>query len=225
MRMDLSSTGFVRTRAAKITNAISIRTTAVTGRCPRKETMSDMNCYANYRQNQVCDLESLLNEAIRERDDAILLRDLLAKEADKQEADKEYNASLVEQYSKERDEARNVVARQAERIRYLEGATNHAEGTPLSRALRERDEALALLKSERETRNHIIQRGVEVERERDEARKALRDLYDWQNGEPLLSAKWVRGWNQAMAEASCVLGYDEAEAMHRAKARATGMEG
>ena len=31
--------------------------------------------------------------------------------------------------------------RQTERIRYLEGATNHACGTPLSRALKERDEA------------------------------------------------------------------------------------
>ena len=31
--------------------------------------------------------------------------------------------------------------RQTERIRYLEGATNHACGTPLSVALRERDEA------------------------------------------------------------------------------------
>jgi len=42
---------------------------------------------------------------------------------------------------KERDEAREKMARQADRIRYLEGATNHAEGTPLSIALKERDEA------------------------------------------------------------------------------------
>ena len=43
---------------------------------------------------------------------------------------------------KERDEAREKMARQADRIRYLEGATNHAEGTPLSIALKERDEAV-----------------------------------------------------------------------------------
>jgi DNA-binding ferritin-like protein len=42
---------------------------------------------------------------------------------------------------RERDEARAKVERQAERIRKLEGATNHACGTPLTRALRERDEA------------------------------------------------------------------------------------
>jgi hypothetical protein len=42
---------------------------------------------------------------------------------------------------RERDDAREKINRQANRIRYLEGATNHACGTPLSVALRERDEA------------------------------------------------------------------------------------
>ena len=64
---------------------------------------------------------------------------------------------------KERDEARDDAQkskaykrvlketnlRQTERIRYLEGATNHACGTPLSVALRERDKAMeALIKIE-----------------------------------------------------------------------------
>ena len=40
---------------------------------------------------------------------------------------------------RELGEARDKIERQAERIRYLEGATNHATGTPLSVALRERD--------------------------------------------------------------------------------------
>ena len=44
----------------------------------------------------------------------------------------------------ERNEAREKIERQTERIRYLEGATNHAEGTPLSIALKERDEARAV---------------------------------------------------------------------------------
>jgi len=43
---------------------------------------------------------------------------------------------------RERDEAREKIKNQAKRIRVLEGATNHACGTPLTRALRERDEAL-----------------------------------------------------------------------------------
>jgi hypothetical protein len=61
----------------------------------------------------------------------------------------------AQQLERERDEAREDAQkskaykrvlketnlRQTERIRYLEGATNHASGTPLSRALKERDEA------------------------------------------------------------------------------------
>lgn len=50
---------------------------------------------------------------------------------------------LARKLERERDELREKTARQAERIRYLEGATNHAEGTPLSIALRERDELRA----------------------------------------------------------------------------------
>ena len=42
---------------------------------------------------------------------------------------------------KELDDAKSKIKSQADRIRYLEGATNHAKGTPLSVALRERDEA------------------------------------------------------------------------------------
>lgn len=65
-----------------------------------------------------------------------------------------YHLKMLE-YKRERDEARidaqkskaykrvlkETNLRQTERIRYLEGATNHACGTPLSVALHERDEA------------------------------------------------------------------------------------
>jgi hypothetical protein len=47
---------------------------------------------------------------------------------------------------KELDDAKSKIKSQADRIRYLEGATNHAKGTPLSVALRERDEAREVLK-------------------------------------------------------------------------------
>ena len=120
---------------------------------------------------------------------------------------------------RQRDEAQEKIERQSDRIRYLEGATNHAKGTPLSIALRERDEAVEeikewetlclwggtpehihgfiggqqtriwhlecerdeareLLASEKTTRNHIIKRSVEVERERDKAREALMQIED-----------------------------------------------
>ena len=68
--------------------------------------------------------------------------------------DKDQLAYALANAIKERDEAREDAQkskaykrvlketnlRQTERIRYLEGATNHASGTPLSRALKERDE-------------------------------------------------------------------------------------
>jgi hypothetical protein len=43
------------------------------------------------------------------------------------------------------------------------------------RFVRERDEASGLLASEKITRDHIIKRGIEMQKERDEARKHLRD--------------------------------------------------
>ena len=83
---------------------------------------------------------------------------------------------------RERDEARERIERQKLEINRLNGATNHAGGTPLKIALRERDEARELLESEKITRNHIIKRSVEVEKERNEARKKC--------------AAWVREWRK-----------------------------
>jgi hypothetical protein len=81
---------------------------------------------------------------------------------------------------RERDEAREKINRQANRIRYLEGATNHACGTPLSVALRERDEARKHLEEETKFhhRTHIelIQtqcKLLDMEMQRDEAREKL----------------------------------------------------
>ena len=60
---------------------------------------------------------------------------------------------------RERDEARAKIERQAERIRYLEGATNHACGTPLSIALRERDEAREALEKAKTALRLIAEEG------------------------------------------------------------------
>ena len=48
---------------------------------------------------------------------------------------------IIPKLTRERDEAREKIKRQAARICQLEGATCHAGGTPLSIALRERNEA------------------------------------------------------------------------------------
>jgi hypothetical protein len=74
--------------------------------------------------------------------------------------------------------------RQTERIRYLEGATNHAEGTPLSIALKERDEAVNELHDIRlnlgaDAEGYTLVHAVCVlQQERDEAREALMKIED-----------------------------------------------
>lgn len=84
----------------------------------------------------------------------------------------------AKQLERERDEAREKIERQANRIRYLEGATNYAKGTPLSIALRERDDARRKLNNLDVTAIHSChnecQRPICVlRRERDEAREKL----------------------------------------------------
>lgn len=82
-----------------------------------------------------------------------------------------HSTSELARLEQERDEAKEKIKRQTDRIRYLEGATNHACGTPLSVALRERDEALS----------QIVQAECRAERycqERDEARDAI---VGWEN--------------------------------------------
>ena len=71
-------------------------------------------------------------------------------------------ADFARRMERERDEAREKIKRQAERIRKLEGATNHACGTPLAIAIRERDEALLKierLKIERDQALNRLQEG------------------------------------------------------------------
>jgi len=46
----------------------------------------------------------------------------------------------IEQLERELAEAKNKIERQGARIKYLEGATNHATGTPLTKALEQLDE-------------------------------------------------------------------------------------
>ena len=50
----------------------------------------------------------------------------------------ELNKRLIA-VTEQRDEARQKIENQAERITYLEGATNHANGTPLTKAIEQRN--------------------------------------------------------------------------------------
>jgi hypothetical protein len=52
----------------------------------------------------------------------------------------------VKALTEQRDKALQKIKNQAERIAYLEGATNHATGTPLSKAIEQRDRLADLVK-------------------------------------------------------------------------------
>jgi len=98
----------------------------------------------------------------------------------------------AERFCQERDEARidaqkskaykrvlkETNLRQTERIRYLEGATNHACGTPLSVALRERDEARDAFVIATDQMVQAQCKLRESNTERDEARDAI---LGWEN--------------------------------------------
>ena len=139
-----------------------------------------------------------------------------------------------ERLERERDEARESILRidddakskiksQADRIRYLEGATNHAKGTPLSVALRERDEARESLKHISEYGTEEINAAVELRQklatalvERDEAREELCDIR-------LNLGEDAEGYT--LTHAVCVLQNERNEAMEDSleQARLLGM--
>ena len=98
----------------------------------------------------------------------------------------------AERFCQERDDARidaqkskaykrvlkETNLRQTERIRYLEGATNHACGTPLSVALRERDEAKNEILVWENKWKCAVDMAARSEIERDDALNKLKELKD-----------------------------------------------
>ena len=67
-------------------------------------------------------------------------------------------ADFARRMEVERDEARQKIERQAVRIRELEGATNHAGGTPLSVALTQVSKLAQTLKHERDEARREVDR-------------------------------------------------------------------
>ncbi len=110
---------------------------------------------------------------------------------------------LARRLERERASAIKKIQRQAERICQLEGATNHAGGTPLSIALRERDEARADAAALADKLSGLELRSTEelarLEQERNEAREALREL--WQTADayiPQIDEEQTTKWHNAM---------------------------
>ena len=114
--------------------------------------MSDLPHIIDYDKDQ---LSYALANALRERDEARI-------DAQKSKA---YKKVLKE-----------TNLRQTERIRYLEGATNHACGTPLSVALKERDEARDAIAGWENKWKCAIDMAARAELERDDALKDAKDL-------------------------------------------------
>ena len=89
--------------------------------------------------------------------------------------------NFARRLERERDEAREEI-KEWETLCLWGGTPEHIHGFIGGQQTRiwhlecERDEARELLASEKITRNHIIKRSVEVERERDEARAVADDL-------------------------------------------------
>ena len=116
-----------------------------------------------------------LEKVYKERDEALMDR-----------ANGDMATMTVNHYERilrERDEAIKKIQRQAERICQLEGATNHAGGTPLLIALRERDEARARRDEARaEQHDRMVGELEKVYAERDEAREQNAKLRDIAGG-------------------------------------------
>jgi hypothetical protein len=93
-----------------------------------------------------CGLAMELTAVTEQRDELLRYNEAFRKEtlicADCDAISKGEYDQAIEQ----RDKAWQKIENQAERITYLEGATNHATGTPLSKAIKQRDRLADLVK-------------------------------------------------------------------------------
>lgn len=78
--------------------------------------------------------------------------------------------------TEQRDKALQKIKNQAERIAYLEGATNHATGTPLSKAIEQRDRLAAGLEVAQQV-------GIQLGEQRDRLAEALINCMPFISGE------------------------------------------
>jgi hypothetical protein len=96
----------------------------------------------------------------------------------------------IESLKKEIEPLKTKIVNQCDRIRYLEGATSHACGTPLSIAIKERDRALNRMA---DALQEVDLRTLDFERmkqERDEAREVLMEIAEANNFDNI--GNWAR---------------------------------
>jgi hypothetical protein len=88
-----------------------------------------------------------------------------------------HSTSELARLERERDEAREKVEQQRKEIVRLNGATNHAGGTPLKIALSERDEARDAILGWENKWKCAVDMAARAELERDEALKCAKEYY------------------------------------------------
>ena len=98
--------------------------------------------------------------------------------------------------TEQRDKALQKIKNQAERIAYLEGATNHATGTPLSKAIEQRDKLTAGLEVAQQV-------GIQLGEQRDRLAEALNKLTQYDLGDIPIGI--VRECNEALQSAQSPL--------------------
>ena len=123
-----------------------------------KEFRKAANAYANVQAKRICDLEHALAEEKKHRNkiEDNLRVDLRGYPDSELWGDAGLIAATMrcvdalDIITEQRDKALQKIKNQAERIAYLEGATNHATGTPLSKAIEQRDRLAEALENCRE---------------------------------------------------------------------------
>lgn len=93
-------------------------------------------------------------------------------------------AALAKKLERERDEAQERIERQKLEINRLNGATNHAGGTPLKIALRERDEWAAMCGRYKQERDEALMdraNGDIATMTRNHYERILRERDEWKN--------------------------------------------
>ena len=147
-----------------------------------------------------------LDAAVAERDNLRAEVERWKTVATQMTAEREHNANEASRLRAEVERLTAKIGNQADRIRYLEGAINHATGTPLSKAIARAEKAEAALaeaKLERETIAQSSLRSLEAYIDKlkqfaERAERAEAEIAEWSvlnlwGGTPEIVHEFIKG--------------------------------
>jgi chromosome segregation ATPase len=147
-----------------------------------------------------------LDAAVAERDNLRAEVERWKTVATQMTAEREHNANEASRLRAEVERLTAKIGNQADRIRYLEGAINHATGTPLSKAIARAEKAEAALaeaKLERETIAQSSLRSLEayidkIKQFAERAERAEAEIAEWSvlnlwGGTPEIVHEFIKG--------------------------------